>query len=179
MQEDVEDATHWANEQGIADPERTCMVGWSYGGYSALMASIKNPDLYACAISVAGVTDLEDLIDDVEEYRFGATSARKYIRSGFEDKKSMRENSPVRRAKELQVPLFLAHAKEDLNVKFQHYSRMKRALKRNPVQVSYYDVDNDDHGFSIQENRIGLLVEINKFLSTYVRVATRSPDEQK
>jgi dipeptidyl aminopeptidase/acylaminoacyl peptidase len=171
MQEDVEDATAWAIQQGIADPERTCIVGWSYGGYAALMGAIKNPELYACVVSIAGVTDLQNLISDVSYYRFGKTSANKYIRSGFEDKDSMRENSPVRRADELKVPLFLAHGKEDLSVHFDHFQRMKQALRKNPIQVDYLEVENDDHYFSDQENRIKLFVGLDIFLKSTIGVS--------
>ncbi len=44
--------------EGIADPERTCIVGWSYGGYAALMGAMREPDLYRCVVSIAGVADL-------------------------------------------------------------------------------------------------------------------------
>ena len=49
MQNDVEDGTRWLIEQGIADPEKICVVGGSYGGYAALMEAARNPDLYQCA----------------------------------------------------------------------------------------------------------------------------------
>ena len=168
MQEDVADATEWAIEQGIADPKRTCIAGWSYGGYTALMGAIKNPELYVCAVSIAGVTDLQNLVSDVSRYRFGETSAKKHILSGFEDKDSMQENSPLRRADELRVPLFLAHAEEDLNVHFDHFQQMKRALKKNPTRVDYLEVKNDDHFFSVQKNRIRLFVELDDFLESTI-----------
>ena len=37
MQYDVEDATKWIINEGIAAPDRICIVGGSYGGYAALM----------------------------------------------------------------------------------------------------------------------------------------------
>ena len=46
---------------GIADPKRICIVGASYGGYAALAGATFTPDLYACAVSFAGVSDLEDV----------------------------------------------------------------------------------------------------------------------
>ena len=58
MQNDVTDATRWAIEQGIADEDRICIYGGSYGGYAALMGVIKEPDLYQCAVGYVGVYDL-------------------------------------------------------------------------------------------------------------------------
>ncbi|MBT8098550.1 MAG: prolyl oligopeptidase family serine peptidase, partial [Gammaproteobacteria bacterium] len=57
MQDDVEDGTRWLIESGVADPEKICVVGASYGGYAALMEAARNSELYQCAVSFAGVTD--------------------------------------------------------------------------------------------------------------------------
>ena len=62
MQDDVTDGVRALIEQGIADPKRVCIVGWSYGGYSALAGAAFTPELYACAASIAGISDLPDLL---------------------------------------------------------------------------------------------------------------------
>ena len=79
MQEDVEDGTRWLLSNGYADPDRTCIAGWSYGGYAALMGAINHPDLYARAISMAGVTDLKDMITHIKKYRFGKITAANFV----------------------------------------------------------------------------------------------------
>ena len=61
MVDDITAATNWAISQGIADPAHVCIVGWSYGGYAALMSAVREPDLYKCAVSIAGVSDLRAL----------------------------------------------------------------------------------------------------------------------
>ena len=53
---------HWLIDQGIADPSRLCIVGWSYGGYAALIGVAKEPQRYRCAVSIAGVSDLSQLV---------------------------------------------------------------------------------------------------------------------
>ena len=62
MQDDISDGVRWLTEKGYADAERIAIVGASYGGYAALMGVIKTPELYNCAVSFAGVTDLPDLL---------------------------------------------------------------------------------------------------------------------
>ena len=49
IQNDILDATDWVLSQGYADSERVCIYGASQG-YSALMAPIRDPDLFKCAI---------------------------------------------------------------------------------------------------------------------------------
>jgi alpha/beta superfamily hydrolase len=55
--EDVASSAKWLAAQGIADPSRVAIFGWSYGGYAALMSAETNPELYKAAIAVAPVTD--------------------------------------------------------------------------------------------------------------------------
>jgi dipeptidyl aminopeptidase/acylaminoacyl peptidase len=51
MQDDLTDATQFMIDQGIADPDHMCIVGWSYSAYAAIYATIDTPDLYNCAVT--------------------------------------------------------------------------------------------------------------------------------
>ncbi len=164
MQEDVEDGARWLINKGYADPKRMCVAGWSYGGYAALMGAIKNPDLYACAVSMAGVTDLKDMVSDIKKYRFGNISAKNFVLKGFEDKHAIKENSPVKRATELAVPLFLAHGKLDQRVHYDQFTRMRSALKKSSVKVTSMSFKDEDHFLSDQKNRETFFVGLDKFL---------------
>ncbi|NNE58035.1 MAG: S9 family peptidase [Hellea sp.] len=163
MQEDVEDGTRWLIEKGYADPNRICIAGWSYGGYAALIGSIKNPDLYACTVSMAGVTDLKDLINDMKQYRFGRLTAKGFLK-GFEDKDDLKENSPVKRADEMSGPIFLAHGTLDQSVHFDQFKRMKSALKDSDAKVTALQFKDEDHYLSKQEHRIEFFNALEKFL---------------
>ena len=168
MQEDVEDGAKWLLKKGYADPDRMCIAGWSYGGYAALMGALKNPDLYSCAISMAGVTDLQDIIRDVEKYQFGKITARNFILKGFESKDDIKANSPVKLADTLITPLFLAHGTADQRVHFDQYKRMKSALRKSDADVTYLEFKEEDHFLSNQNNRQKFLVEIDKFLKKHI-----------
>ena len=58
IQQDVTDGVRWAIEQKLADPQRICTFGASFGGYTALIQPILEPGMYKCAIGYAGVYDL-------------------------------------------------------------------------------------------------------------------------
>ncbi|MGD2133822.1 MAG: prolyl oligopeptidase family serine peptidase, partial [Maricaulaceae bacterium] len=62
MQDDVTDGVQHLIDNELVDPDRICIVGASYGGYSALAGAVKTPDLYACVAAIAPVTDLPDQI---------------------------------------------------------------------------------------------------------------------
>ncbi len=175
MQDDVEDGVNWLIRKGYADPKRICIVGWSYGGYAALMAAVKNPELYACAASIAGVTDLQDMIRDMKKYRFGRVTAKNSILAGFEDKDDLKENSPVKRADEFVTPVFLAHGTKDSVVHFDQFTRMKRALKKSKSKKVFVEVKNGDHSLSTTEQRLQVFSALDKFLNQYLGVSAVAP----
>ncbi|MEI9984601.1 MAG: prolyl oligopeptidase family serine peptidase [Aliidongia sp.] len=63
MQTDISDGVAELVKQSIVDAKRACIVGGSYGGYAALAGVTVQHGLYRCAVSVGGVTDLNDLVD--------------------------------------------------------------------------------------------------------------------
>ncbi|HEU4809794.1 MAG TPA: alpha/beta fold hydrolase, partial [Sphingomicrobium sp.] len=65
---DIAASAKWLASQGIADPDRMAIFGWSYGGYAALMEAETDPQLYKAVIAVAPVTDLGLLKDDAKGY---------------------------------------------------------------------------------------------------------------
>jgi len=164
LQEDVEDGTRWLFEKGYADPKRTCIAGWSYGGYAALMGAGKNPELYNCAISMAALTDIKAFQNDQKDYRFGRASVKNFIGNGFEDKDDVKANSPTKIAADMTVPLFLAHGQLDQQVNFKQYKLMKSALKKSKAKVTYMEFKNEDHYLSNEKNRIKFFKGLDKFL---------------
>ncbi len=58
MQDDKDDGAAWLVKQGIADPQRLAIFGYSYGGFAAAAAAVRPNSPYQCAISGAPVTDL-------------------------------------------------------------------------------------------------------------------------
>lgn len=61
MQDDKDDGAAWLVREGIADPDRLVIFGYSYGGFAAAAATVRPNSPYACAISGAPVTDLARL----------------------------------------------------------------------------------------------------------------------
>lgn len=163
MQEDVTDGAEWLIEKGYADKDRMCIMGWSYGGYTALMGAVKHSNMYKCAVSIAGISDLKALVDDMEKYEFGDKTAKAFIKEGFDGGKDMRDNSPARRADEISIPVFIAHGTKDVNVHYDHFEDMKSALKKNKGTVAI-KLKDADHSVLDGENRVILFTALDKFL---------------
>jgi len=165
MQEDVEDATKYLFKKGYADPERTCIAGWSYGGYAALMGAAKDiENRYSCVIAMAALTDIADAKRDLAKYRGGKNAAKTFFGAAMDDKETRKANSPTQRADDIKVPVFLAHGDSDINVHFDQYKKMKRALEKAGVDGTYMEFEDEDHYLSRQENREAFFEGLDKFL---------------
>lgn len=161
MQDDVTDGAKWLVEQGIADPQRMCIVGWSYGGYAAAMGAIKTPDLYQCAASVNGVLDLPRMVIDDKKY-IGGRSWTKRMGLEGEDLKTV---SPTHRASEIKIPLLLIQARDDTRVHDDQARQMAKAMSKNNKQAEVVMVDFGGHSLIHAESRTTALSKIEAFLA--------------
>ncbi len=159
MHEDITSAARWLVEQGIADPKRMCIVGWSYGGYAALIGAIREPGLYRCAASIAGVTSLGKLQRDSEIYYGGGAARRNQI--GTEN---LADNSPLALADRLQVPVLLVHGTDDMQVLVGHSERMAKALERTAHPAELVLIDKGDHSLTRAQWRETLYRKLVDFL---------------
>jgi dipeptidyl aminopeptidase/acylaminoacyl peptidase len=154
MQDDLDDAMDWAVGEGIADPERVCLVGSSYGGYAALWGVIRNPERYRCAASFAGVTEWDKMLSYNRNFlsRQGRRKLRDLIQ-GEERTFDLDSVSPARRARALTRPVLLAHGRKDSTVPFTQFRDMRNALQDAGARhVQYLDLEEAGHGFSRSED---------------------------
>jgi dipeptidyl aminopeptidase/acylaminoacyl peptidase len=167
MQDDVTDGTAWLVAEGIADPARICIVGWSYGGYAALMGAAKEPDRYRCSVSIAGVADLRRLVESSNKYLYGRVSTR-FIGDAWRDRKDLTENSPARRASAIRVPVLLAHGTKDRVVDPDQSRMMAAALKSAGRSFEYIELKDADHSVTQMPQRQQLFDAVDRFLGQYL-----------
>lgn len=137
---DIADSARWLAKEGIADPERTAIVGWSYGGYAALQSAVSYPSLYKAIVAIAPVTDLATLKTDISFY--GPNEfVENFIGSGL----YITEGSPYRNADKIKVPVLLVHGDLDTNVKFHQSQMMYDALKSDGTPVEFLTYPGLDH----------------------------------
>ena len=172
MQDDVTDATHWAIEQGIADPDRICIYGGSYGGYATLMGVVKEPDLYKCAIGYVGVYDLREMkkCGDIPKRKSG----RDYLdRVLGEDEAELIKNSPAQHVERIKAALFIAHGEDDVRVPMCQAEVLKENLDKAGKDYIWMTRD-EGHGYHDPKNRKDFYGTMLEFLSEHI-----GPDSQK
>ncbi len=166
IQNDITDGVQYAIDQKLADPNRICMYGASFGGYSALMQPILNPGMYKCAIGYVGVYDLpllsrskETESEDIERW---------YARSLGTDMAALATQSPAKRAKEIKVPVMLVHGKADDNVGMNQFRAMEGALKDAGQTPEVMLGNGEGHGFANPQNIAELYRRMQTFLDKYI-----------
>ena len=166
MQDDVTDATRWAVEQGIADPQRICLHGASYGGYASLMGVAREPALYRCASGYIGVYDLANMHNwgDIRDSASGET----YLSEWIGEPETLAAVSPPNLAANIKAPVFLAAGGEDRRAPIAHSKKMEAALRAagTPVETLYYD--NEGHGFYLEDHKLTYYKQLLAFLDRHI-----------
>ena len=157
---DITDGAKSLIADGTTDPNRMCVVGWSYGGYASLMSVIEEPILYQCAVSIAGVTDPKTFVRDYSDF-LDRRAVRAFV--GHDDE-VINEGSPQRRASEIKVPILLFHGEKDLNVSVEQSKEMAERLESADVPYEYVVYKDVDHSIERNQYRIDMLSRIGEFL---------------
>jgi len=167
MQDDVTDATNWAINAGIANKDRVCIFGGSYGGYAAMMGAVREPDLYQCVIAYVGVYDLELMFEkgDIPTRESGEVFLRQAV---GEDKEDMRARSPVHNLEKVKAPVFIVHGAEDFRVDIEHAYRLRDGLEKLGKPYEWMVKQNEGHGFYRPENREELFERMIDFLDRHI-----------
>lgn len=168
IQDDILQATRWVIDQGLADPERICIYGGSFGGYSALMAPIRAPGLFRCAFGYVGVYDVEMLFSkgDIPQRESGL----RYLRHTHgSDRAEWARNSPARRAGEVRIPVYLAAGARDTRAVPEQTELMHRALVEagNPPEGRII-APGEMHGFYGIQAQEKLYSEMLQFFDRHI-----------
>lgn len=163
MQDDLNDAVTHLAQLGIADPKRVCMVGGSYGGYAAMRAAQRDGQLYRCAVSFAGVSDLARMRAYNSRFLFSGASSD-WLQKQAPDFKAI---SPLFGAEQVSIPLLLMHGKVDRRVPVAQSRLMAERLKAAGKKVIYVEQPLGDHFFSRSEDRLEFLKYLEAFLKEH------------
>ncbi|HVI05267.1 MAG TPA: alpha/beta fold hydrolase, partial [Sphingomicrobium sp.] len=155
---DIRDSADWLVKEGLADPNRIAIVGWSYGGYAALQSAAMD-HRYKAVVAIAPVTDLKQLRRDAEGFR-----EEKIEQNEIGKGDQLVDGSPINRAREIQAPVLLVHGTVDGNVSYDHSKHMLAALNRAGVNAELLTFDGLDHHLDDSDARTQMLTKIGALL---------------
>jgi len=171
MQDDITDGIQYLVDQGIADPDRVCIMGGSYGGYATLAGMVFTPDLYACGVNIVGVSNIITLLNSIPAY-WGPIRQMLTLRVGdpeTEEGRAMLERqSPINHVENIQSPLLIVHGANDPRVKQAEADQIVVAMREAGLPVEYILAPDEGHGFSQRNNRIAMYARIEEFLAEHL-----------
>jgi len=158
---DICDGGRWLVKEGIADPAKLAIVGWSYGGYAALQTNVVDPTLFKAIVAIAPVTDLGMAKSEAYGYTNSVVVARE-IGSGD----IVSQGSPARHADRIQAPVLMFHGDHDLNVGVAESKVMDAALRKAGKRSTLVIFPGLDHQLDDSAARAQLLDQSDAFLRT-------------
>jgi len=168
MQNDLTDAVKYLIDQGIADPDRVCIYGASYGGYATMAGLAFTPELYKCGINYVGVTDVRLLFTSMPRHWEPLKGAMKVQIGDPDDKALMKRMSPLAHVENIKAPLMIIQGARDPRVVKQHATDLRKALRKQGVKLSsdeWIMKKDEGHGFRKENNRLELYEKMEKFLA--------------
>jgi dipeptidyl aminopeptidase/acylaminoacyl peptidase len=157
--DDVLAAGRWLVTEGIADPAKLGIVGWSYGGYAALQSAVVEPSLFKAVVAIAPVTDLPALKEEHRNW-----SDFDLVREFVGDGPHMHAGSPLEHADKIKVPVMLFHGALDRNVGISQSQRMAARLTAAGGRCELVTWDNLDHHLEDSGARAEMLRKSDAFL---------------
>jgi dipeptidyl aminopeptidase/acylaminoacyl peptidase len=175
MQHDVTDGVAALVSAGIADAERVCIVGASYGGYAALAGAAFTPELYRCAAAIAGVSDLRGMLQSTQNRMGGFSATLSYWRlamgvdEGREATERLRAASPIEHVADVRAPVLLIHGRDDTVVPIIQSRDMAAALQGAGKTVEVVELEGEDHWLSGAKTRLATLQALDAFLAKHLK----------
>ncbi|MXZ87588.1 MAG: S9 family peptidase, partial [Dehalococcoidia bacterium] len=137
--------------EGLADPERVGIYGWSYGGYMTCLCLMRAPEVFHVGVSGAPVVDWDG-------YDTGYTE--RYMSTPQDNAEGYREGAVTTHVEGLAGKLLLVHGMVDENVHFRHTARLITALTaaQKPYDIQIFPEERhmprDAAGLEYMERRL-------------------------
>jgi acetyl esterase/lipase len=135
MQDDNDDGVAWLVAEGVADPQRVAIFGYSYGGFAAMAAVVRPGGPFKCAISGAGVVDLS---------RIGFLTSENRVQREVQGW-TVKGLDPLRNVDKASIPILLYHGDRDRTADTYHSRDFYAAMKAAGKDVEYHEIKDMWH----------------------------------
>ncbi len=151
---DLIDMLAYLEQDGRVDTSRAAVSGGSYGGYVVNAVLAAYPDAFSVGVSRYSVADWVTALEiaspalkasDIIEY--GDITDPKW-------KSFYTENSPIRQAHRIKVPVLFSHGAMDPRIDIAETETMVRAVRSNGIDVTYIRIPDEGHGWRKLKNRL-------------------------
>lgn len=170
IQEDIADGVRYLIKNGVVNPEKIGVYGFSFGGFSALYGACFYDDLYTCAVSYSGITNLFTYLKEIPPYyKQSLEMFYEQVGNPNENPDYFKEVSPIFHTDKIEMPVFIAQGGKDDRGNVNETNQIVRELKARNVQVQYLMFEKEGHYFTDEENRFTFYHELDRFLAKHLK----------
>jgi dipeptidyl aminopeptidase/acylaminoacyl peptidase len=169
MHDDLIDGVKWAVERNVTTADKVCIFGGSYGGYSTLLGLTITPTVFACGISLVGISNLQTQVDSFPEY-WKPMIDQFIVETGGdprtkEGREILKKKSPITYTDKIQRPLLIVHGANDPRVKQAESDQIVKAMQDRDIPVTYMVYPDEGHGLSSPKNKASFFAAAENFLA--------------
>jgi dipeptidyl aminopeptidase/acylaminoacyl peptidase len=160
-------AAHFLADTGYVDAKKIGITGGSYGGYMAMIAIGRTPDVWAASVELFGITDW------LTEQEHEEPSLQQYDQSilgdPVKDRKSYEDASPIKYFKDAKAPLLILQGANDIRDPKEEAEQAETILKQEGKVVDAHYYPDEGHGFAKRENQIDAMERTVAWFDRYLK----------
>lgn len=170
IQDDIDDGVKWLISEKIANPKKIAIYGSGFGGYIALSASIKSPQLYKCAASNSGVLNLFSYLNSIPPYfKSNLQMFYEIVGNPITEADYMSKVSPLFHADKINIPIFITQNIKDPRINANDALRLVKELKKRNVPVTYFEKEDSRFVSKREESRQQVYSALEQFLDSNLK----------
>jgi dipeptidyl aminopeptidase/acylaminoacyl peptidase len=175
MHTDLLDGKDYLVKRGIADPNKVCIMGGSYGGYATLAGLAFSPEAFACGVDIVGPSNLNTLLKSIPPY--WSTFVAVFHKRMGDTEEFLNTQSPLFKADQIKAPLLIGQGANDPRVNKKESDQIVAAMRKNNEPVEYYVFPDEGHGFARPPNNEAFNAAAENFLAKYLGGRAEPPSE--
>ncbi|MEO3792449.1 prolyl oligopeptidase family serine peptidase [Nonomuraea sp. B10E15] len=158
---------------GIADPDRLGIGGWSHGGFMTAWA-VGRTSRFRAAVMGAGISDWGMLVATGD---WGTLEAGLSGSCGWEGTGPHGHDrlSPISHASRIRTPVLILHGEDDTNVPVGQATYFHRALRRFGVEHEFVVYPREGHSIQERSHQIDVLRRTRAWFDRWLAGSTSHP----
>ena len=171
MHTDLLDGVDWAIAEKIANPDKICIMGGSYGGYATLAGLAFTPDIFTCGVDIVGPSNLITLLNSIPPYwapMISIFATRMGDMTKEDGKALLIDVSPLTHVDKISKPLLIGQGANDPRVKQAESDQIVTAMQKKKIPVTYVLYPDEGHGFRRPENSMSFFAITEHFLAKHL-----------
>ena len=160
-------AAHFLAATGFVDPAKIGITGGSYGGYMAMIAIGRTPDVWAAAVELFGITDW--LTEQEHEEPALQQYDQSILGDPVKDRQAYEDASPIKYFKNAKAPLLILQGANDIRDPKEEAEQAETILKKEGKVVAAHYYTDEGHGFAKRENQIDAMERTVEWFDRYLK----------